>query len=68
MGKGIGYLIVIFLEILRLFRCFISEDTTGNLGQTIDDLGNLTGSTVRFALKPGKVFAFREDTGERIRF
>ena len=33
-----------------------------------DDLPKLTGTAVRFALKPGKVFAFREDTGERIRF
>ena len=33
-----------------------------------DDLPKLTGTTVRFALKPNKVFAFREDTGARIRF
>ena len=28
----------------------------------------VSGSTVRFDLKPGKVFLFREDTGARIRF
>ena len=33
-----------------------------------DDLPLLTGTTVRFDLKPGKVFAFREDSGERIHF
>ena len=33
-----------------------------------DDLPLLTGSTVRFDLKPNKVFLFREDTGARIRF
>ena len=33
-----------------------------------DDLPKLTGTTVRFTLKPNKVFAFREDNGERIRF
>lgn len=33
-----------------------------------DDLPKLTGTTVRFALKPNKVFAFREDSGARIRF
>ena len=33
-----------------------------------DDLSKLTGLTARFALKPNKVFAFREDSGERIRF
>ena len=32
-----------------------------------DDLSAISGSTVRFDLKPGKVFVFREDTGERIR-
>ena len=33
-----------------------------------DDLPKLGGTTVRFALKPNKVFAFREDTDSRIRF
>ena len=33
-----------------------------------DDLPKLTGTTVRFALKPNKVFAFRESSGERIHF
>ena len=33
-----------------------------------DDLPKLNGTTVRFALKPNKVFAFREDSGQRIRF
>ena len=33
-----------------------------------DDLPKLTGTTARFRLKPGKVFAFREDNGQRIRF
>jgi len=33
-----------------------------------DDLSKLTGSAVRFALKPNKVFVFRKDTGARIRF
>ena len=33
-----------------------------------DALPKLTGTTVFFSLKPNKVFAFREDTGERIRF
>lgn len=32
-----------------------------------EDLPKLTGEQVRFDLKPNKVFAFREDTGERIR-
>ena len=33
-----------------------------------DDLPKLGGTTVRFALKPNKVFAFRKDTDSRIRF
>ena len=33
-----------------------------------DDLPKLTGTTVRFTLKPNKLFAFRKDSGERIRF
>ena len=33
-----------------------------------DDLPKLTGSSIRFTLKPSKIFAFRNDTGERIRF
>ena len=33
-----------------------------------DDLPKLTAATVRFALKPNKVFAFRTDNGQRIRF
>ena len=33
-----------------------------------DDLPQLTGTTVRFDLKPSKVFLFREDTGARVRF
>ena len=33
-----------------------------------DDLPKLTGADVHFRLKPGKVFAFREDNGQRIRF
>ena len=33
-----------------------------------DDLPRLTGTTVRFDLKPNKVFLFREDNGQRIRF
>ena len=33
-----------------------------------DDRQKLTGSKVNFRLKPNKVFLFRRDTGERIRF
>ena len=33
-----------------------------------DDLPQLTGTSVAFRVKPGKVFAFRKDTGERIVF
>ena len=33
-----------------------------------DDLPKITGTSVRFTLKPSKIFAFRKDTGERIRF
>lgn len=33
-----------------------------------DDLGKLTGASIRFGLKPGKVFLFHAETGERIRF
>ena len=33
-----------------------------------DDLNKLTGASVRFALKPNKVFLFRPETGQRIRF
>ena len=33
-----------------------------------DDLPKLTGTSIRFTLKPSKIFAFRKDTGERIRF
>ena len=33
-----------------------------------DDLSKLTGAAVSFSLKANKVFAFRRDTGERIRF
>ena len=32
-----------------------------------DDLPRITGTSVRFTLKPSKIFAFRKDTGERIR-
>jgi multiple sugar transport system ATP-binding protein len=32
------------------------------------DLPKLTGTSIRFTLKPSKIFAFRKDTGERIRF
>ena len=32
------------------------------------DLPKLTGTSVRFTLKPSKVYIFREDTGARIRF
>ena len=44
--------------------------TGGNFRAIVasDDLPKLTGDSVSFALKPNKVFAFREDTGERIRF
>ena len=44
---------------------------TGESFRTIvdsDDLPQLTGTTVRFDLKPNKVFLFREDNGQRIRF
>ena len=47
------------------------KDFTGESFRAIvdsDDLPLLTGSTVRFDIKPGKVFLFREYTGERIRF
>lgn len=33
-----------------------------------DELALVTGTTVRFDLKPGKVYLFSEETGERIRF
>ena len=33
-----------------------------------DGLPKLTGTSIRFTLKPSKIFAFRKDTGERIRF
>ena len=33
-----------------------------------EDLTQLAGTAVRFVLKPNKVFAFRNDTGARIRF
>ena len=33
-----------------------------------DDLPKITGTSVRFTLKSNKIFAFRKDTGERIRF
>ena len=33
-----------------------------------DDLSKLTGTEVHFILKPNKIFAFRKDSGERIRF
>ena len=33
-----------------------------------DDLPLLTGTTVRFSLKPNKVFLFCKETGERVRF
>ena len=33
-----------------------------------DDMAHIAGKTVRFDLKPNKVFLFREDNGERIRF
>jgi multiple sugar transport system ATP-binding protein len=33
-----------------------------------DDLSRLTAAAVRFRLKPNKVFAFRKDNGQRIRF
>ena len=33
-----------------------------------DDLSNLSGAAIRFDLKPSKVFAFRKNTGERVRF
>lgn len=33
-----------------------------------DDISHLGGGTARFALKPSKVFLFKPDSGERIRF
>ena len=33
-----------------------------------ENIQKITGSTVRFDLKPNKVFLFRDDSGERIRF
>ena len=33
-----------------------------------DDLSRLTGESVRFDVKPNKVFLFREDTGDRVHF
>ena len=44
--------------------------TGGNFRAIVDsdDLSRFTGDEVRFSLKRNKVFAFREDTGERIRF
>ena len=33
-----------------------------------DDLSAISGTTVRFDLKPNKVFLFRRDSGERVRF
>ena len=33
-----------------------------------ENLADISGSTVRFALKPNKVFLFKPETGERIRF
>ena len=33
-----------------------------------DDLAYVNGTTVRFDLKPGKVYLFHKETGERIRF
>ena len=45
-------------------------DFTGETFRIIvdsDDLPKLTGPVVRFNLKPGKVFLFREDTGDRVR-
>ena len=33
-----------------------------------DDMAHIAGKTVRFDLKPNKVFLFREDNGERISF
>ena len=30
-----------FLEVFRLSRCLITEDTTANFGQPVDDLCNL---------------------------
>ena len=33
-----------------------------------ENMAQISGSTVRFDLKPGKVFVFHKETGERIRF
>ena len=33
-----------------------------------DDLSAISGTTVRFDLKPNKVFLFRRESGERVRF
>ena len=47
------------------------KDFTGEAFRAIvdsDDLPRLTGTTVRFDLKPNKVFLFRKDNGNRIRF
>ena len=46
--------------------CFTGENFRAIVDS--EDLPRLTGATVRFALKPSKVFLFRTDTGERIRF
>ena len=47
------------------------SDFTGENFRAIvdsDDLSKLTGTALSFSLKANKVFAFRRDTGERIRF
>jgi len=46
--------------------CFTGESFRSIVDS--DDLPRLTGTTVRFGLKTNKVFAFRKDTGARIRF
>ena len=33
-----------------------------------DDMKTISGTDIRFRLKPGKVFLFREENGQRLRF
>ena len=47
------------------------KDFTGDSFRAIvdsDDLPQFTGTAVRFRLKPSKIFLFRKDDGQRIRF
>jgi len=54
------------ISVVLEHACFTSDAFRAIIDS--EDLCHVTGNKVKFSLKPNKVFLFRKDTGERIRF